>query len=72
MLKLDNKVVALALKPDLMLFNILVASERFRIAGAVCHGLMLSAEKQTIRQIQLFNIKCYFYKCISNLLSFRR
>lgn len=72
MLKLDNKVVALALKPDLMLFNILVASEHFHIEGAVCHSLMLSTEKQTTWQIQLFNIKCYFYKCISNLLSYRR
>lgn len=46
MLKLDNKVVALALKPDLMLFYILVASEHFHIEGAVCHSLMLSTEKQ--------------------------
>lgn len=51
LLKLDKKVVALALKPGLMLFNILVASERFHIGGAVCHGLMLSTEKQGIWQI---------------------
>lgn len=68
MLKLDNKVIALALKPDVMLFNILVASEHFHIGGGC---LMLSTEKQTTWQIQLFNIKCYFYKCISNLLSYR-
>ena len=33
LLKLDNKVVALALKPGLMLFNIPVASECFHIGG---------------------------------------
>ena len=33
LLKLDNKVVALALKPGLMLFTIPLASERFHIGG---------------------------------------
>lgn len=33
LLKLDNKVVALALKPGLMLFTIPPASERFHIGG---------------------------------------
>lgn len=51
LLKLDKKVAALALKPGLMLFNILVASERFHVGGAVCHSLMLSTEKQAIWQI---------------------
>lgn len=73
-MKLDKEVVALALKPGLMLFNIAFASRQlsyWRGCLSWFDALHRKSEEGNMANLTS-NIKCYFYKCISNLLSFRR